>query len=85
MDNKRIVVALDAPGPSQALALAARLAAALCRVKVGKELFYRLMDMEFEKAVRTASAMVTLMASFPQSIEGFTAFVEKRPPDWKDG
>ena len=54
-------------------------------MKVGKELFYRLMDMEFEKAVRTASDMVTLMASFPQSIEGFTAFVEKRPPDWKDG
>lgn len=39
MDNKRIVVALDAPGPSQALALAARLDPALCRVKVGKELF----------------------------------------------
>ena len=39
MDNKRIVVALDvAEGPA-ALALAARLDPALCRVKVGKELF----------------------------------------------
>ena len=54
-------------------------------MKVGKELFYRLMDMEFEKAVRTASDMVTLMASFPQSVEGFHAYVEKRPPEWKHG
>lgn len=52
-------------------------------MKVGKELFYRLMDMEFEKGVRTASDIVALMASFPHSIEGFSAFVEKRPPEWK--
>ena len=51
-------------------------------MKVGKELFYRLMDMEFEKGVRTASDIVALMASFPQSVEGFSAFVEKRPPEW---
>jgi orotidine-5'-phosphate decarboxylase len=39
LDNKRIVVALDvAEGPA-ALALAARLDPARCRVKVGKELF----------------------------------------------
>ncbi len=52
-------------------------------MKVGKELFYRLMDMEFEKAVRTASDIVSLMASFPHSVEGFSAFVEKRAPEWK--
>ncbi len=39
MDNKRIVVALDVPEGPAALALAARLDPALCRVKVGKELF----------------------------------------------
>ena len=39
MDSKRIVVALDVPGGPAALALAARLDPALCRVKVGKELF----------------------------------------------
>ncbi len=39
MDNKPIIVALDAPGADEALALAARLDPALCRVKVGKELF----------------------------------------------
>jgi len=39
LDNKRIVVALDVPEGPAALALAARLDPALCRVKVGKELF----------------------------------------------
>src|SRR5205814_4506871 len=39
LDNKKIIVALDVPEASQALELAARLDPALCRVKVGKELF----------------------------------------------
>ncbi len=39
MDNKRIIVPLDFPEAAAALALAARLDPALCRVKVGKELF----------------------------------------------
>ncbi len=39
MDSRRIVVALDVPEAPAALALAARLDPALCRVKVGKELF----------------------------------------------
>ncbi len=37
--QKRIIVALDKPDASQALELAATLDPALCRVKVGKELF----------------------------------------------
>jgi orotidine-5'-phosphate decarboxylase len=39
LDNKRIVVALDVPEGAAAIALAAKLDPALCRVKVGKELF----------------------------------------------
>ena len=39
MDDKRVIVALDVPDAASALALAARLDPALCRVKVGKELF----------------------------------------------
>ncbi|MBF2760036.1 MAG: orotidine-5'-phosphate decarboxylase [Ectothiorhodospiraceae bacterium AqS1] len=35
----RLIAALDFPGPSQALALAARLDPTRCRLKVGKELF----------------------------------------------
>ena len=39
MNNPRIIVALDFPEAKQALALTARLHPALCRVKIGKELF----------------------------------------------
>jgi orotidine-5'-phosphate decarboxylase len=39
LDNKRIIVPLDFPDAGAALALAARLDPALCRVKVGKELY----------------------------------------------
>jgi orotidine-5'-phosphate decarboxylase len=39
LDNKRIIVPLDAPRLEDALALAARLDPKLCRVKIGKELF----------------------------------------------
>lgn len=40
-DNKRILVALDYPTADQALAMAKQLDPAVCRVKVGKELFTR--------------------------------------------
>ena len=39
MSDPRIIVALDFPDAEQALALTAKLHPALCRVKVGKELF----------------------------------------------
>jgi orotidine-5'-phosphate decarboxylase len=39
LDNKRVIVALDFPDAGAALAAAGRLDPALCRVKVGKELF----------------------------------------------
>ena len=39
MDSKRVIVALDFPEAGLALSMAARLDPALCRVKVGKELF----------------------------------------------
>lgn len=39
MNHKPVIVALDAPDQTRALALASALDPALCRVKVGKELF----------------------------------------------
>jgi len=38
-DSKKVIVALDKPNATEALALAATLDADYCRVKVGKELF----------------------------------------------
>ena len=40
-DNKRVVVALDFPSAQQAISLAQQLNPAICRVKVGKELYTR--------------------------------------------
>lgn len=51
-------------------------------MKIGKELFYRTMDMEMEKAVRTVADVVALLAGFTESVEGFSAYVEKRAPNW---
>ncbi|MDP2852257.1 MAG: orotidine 5'-phosphate decarboxylase / HUMPS family protein, partial [Gallionella sp.] len=39
MNDPKIIVALDYPATAPALALAERLQPALCRLKVGKELF----------------------------------------------
>jgi orotidine-5'-phosphate decarboxylase len=39
MTNSRVIVALDVPSSEEALAIAARLDPARCRLKVGKELF----------------------------------------------
>lgn len=51
-------------------------------MKIGKELFYRTADMEFEKAMRTVADIVALLASMPDSVEGFSAYVEKRDATW---
>ncbi len=40
-DSKRILVALDYPGADEAVAMAGQLDPAVCRVKVGKELYTR--------------------------------------------
>jgi enoyl-CoA hydratase/carnithine racemase len=69
--------------PAQAQRLVDKLAAKPpAMLKVGKELFYRTMDMEFEKGVRTAADIVALLAGYGESTEGFSAYVEKRDADW---
>jgi enoyl-CoA hydratase/carnithine racemase len=53
-------------------------------VKIGKEAFYRQLEMGLEDAYRyTAEVMVkNLLARDAE--EGIQAFVEKRPPKWED-
>ena len=68
-----------------ALALARRIAGKSSHVvKIGKEAFYRQLEMGLDEAYRyTAEVMVeNLMARDAQ--EGISAFVEKRPPKWQD-
>jgi orotidine-5'-phosphate decarboxylase len=52
MGDPRIIVALDFPSAEQALALTAKLHPALCRVKVGKELFTAAGPQVVEKLMR---------------------------------
>ena len=53
-------------------------------MKIGKEAFYRQLEMGLEDAYRyTAEVMVkNLLARDAE--EGIQAFVEKRPPKWED-
>ena len=68
-----------------ALALGRKIAAKSSHVvKIGKEAFYRQLEMWLEDAYRyTAEVMVkNLLARDAE--EGIQAFVEKRPPKWED-
>lgn len=61
--------------------LAAKLPAAM---RVGKRLFYDQLEQPVDSAYRmTAAAMVENMLE-PDTAEGISAFLEKRPPDWSN-
>jgi enoyl-CoA hydratase/carnithine racemase len=68
-----------------ALALGRKIAAKSSHVvKIGKEAFYRQLEMGLEEAYRhTAEVMVKNMLA-SDAEEGIAAFIEKRPPKWKD-
>ncbi|HEY6995940.1 MAG TPA: enoyl-CoA hydratase [Xanthobacteraceae bacterium] len=68
-----------------AMALARKIAAKSAHVvRIGKEAFYRQLEMGLDEAYRyTAEVMVeNLLARDAE--EGISAFVEKRPPKWQD-
>ena len=68
-----------------ALALARKIAGKSSHVvKIGKEAFYRQLEMGLDDAYRyTADVMVENMLA-RDAEEGIAAFVEKRPPKWED-
>ena len=68
-----------------ALALARKIAGKSAHVvKIGKEAFYRQLEMGLDDAYRyTADVMVENMLA-RDAEEGIAAFVEKRPPKWED-
>lgn len=69
---------------SETTALAAKLAAKLpSALKIGKEAFYRQLEMPLRQAYEyTADVMVENMIE-RDTVEGVAAFLEKRTPDWK--
>jgi len=53
-------------------------------LRVGKEAFYRQMDMGLEEAYAMASEVMVENMLAKDAHEGMTAFIEKRQPIWRD-
>lgn len=52
-------------------------------VGLGKRSFYRAEDMDTAGALNYLAGMLTVCLSSEDTIEGVTAFIEKRAPEWK--
>jgi enoyl-CoA hydratase/carnithine racemase len=69
----------------EALKLARKLAAkSTLIVKLGKEAFYRQIDMNLPDAYRYTSQVMVENMMVRDAREGISAFVEKRTPTWED-
>jgi len=52
-------------------------------LKLGKEAFYNMADMPFEEAVDYLCGQLAEVVSTEDAVEGITAFIEKRTPNFK--
>lgn len=52
-------------------------------MKIGKQAFYEMEDMPFDQALDFLAGKLKEVASTEDAAEGITAFIEKRPPDFK--
>jgi len=52
-------------------------------VAAGKRAFYQQMDMDLTQAYALAGQVIASDFAHPEGREGMSAFIEKRPPDWK--
>jgi enoyl-CoA hydratase/carnithine racemase len=52
-------------------------------VGVGKQAFYRQLEMPTEQAYAYTKEVMSFNASFADAQEGICAFLEKRKPEWK--
>lgn len=53
-------------------------------LRIGKEAFYRQADMRLEEAYAYCSEVMTRNMMAEDAAEGIDAFLEKRPPQWRD-
>ena len=52
-------------------------------IKIGKEAFYKQLEMPLYKAYKYTSEVMTKNAMELDAEEGISAFLEKRKPNWK--
>lgn len=52
-------------------------------LRLGRDAFYAMQDMEFEQGLDFLSAQLTLNTLAEDAMEGISAFLQKRPPEWK--
>lgn len=52
-------------------------------VKLGRDSFYEVWDRGADEALKYLHSMLTITTLTEDSREGITAFVEKRPPEWR--
>jgi enoyl-CoA hydratase len=52
-------------------------------MRLGRDAFYTMMDMEFDKAIEYLREMIVVLLGTEDAQEGCNAFVEKRNPVWK--
>ena len=78
----RVVAPADLAAESQAMAeqIAEKLGAA---VKIGKEAFYQQMQMPLSDAYAYTGDVMVENMMYRDTEEGIAAFLDKRPPDWK--
>jgi enoyl-CoA hydratase/carnithine racemase len=82
-----LVNRVAAPGDErdEALKIAATIAAkSALTVKIGKEAFYRQLEMPLAEAYRYASEVMVENMLARDAAEGIGAFIEKREPKWED-
>ena len=53
-------------------------------IKIGKQAFYKQLEMPLKKAYEYTSKMMTLNMMARDAKEGISAFLEKRKPKWKN-
>ena len=53
-------------------------------IKIGKQAFYKQLEMPLRKAYSYTSRMMTLNMMAMDAKEGISAFIEKRKPIWKN-
>lgn len=78
----QVVPAADLPRAARDLAGAvAGLSPAV--VQLGREAIYTAADMEYRQSLRYLHSLLTVNAGLEDAVEGVTAFLERRGPQWK--